>query len=520
MAQPIKKQQIIGLFGEHAGNKLLTWLDPCCNTFCEAIRACGGGGLTSITYNDLVALAGAGNLKVGAFYLITDFRMVTYIQFSGGGIGSEDIHNGKLEPMIVQAASPSDIDGTIISTVNPTDIINYSLLFSDREWDAVAGQSTGIITYREDTINKNSRDFDFRNINFRRWETVNGSGIYDSFTNTGNGFVDIDAYPSNCYGNKIHSPLFAYSDIGVPYFLDNTVFFSTGAVIGNSIEIAWANTFSGSTDANNITACFGNLILDNCQGNQLGSLQNNIISDKLKSNICYEIIDNNIDSCQNNNCIIIGENIFSGDIADNCCNFIIRNTSSNVGAGINNNQLNVIQDNIDFGAIAHNSGVEIISNIRCEIQYNSVYSIIENSTSVIGSRLMIIERNSGYAISQNTSTSATGFELEFNNVNSVQGNTFDKLTGFNANTGNTFTNNVFDNIPAGATFKNNIFPTILSCVISDGVNSNNFIARITNKTFTPTLSMIADAPTITTYDYITGDVEQVLSGGVISYVAF
>jgi hypothetical protein len=39
--QPLKKQQILAIFGTKIGTKLLNWLDPCCNDFCEAVQNCG-----------------------------------------------------------------------------------------------------------------------------------------------------------------------------------------------------------------------------------------------------------------------------------------------------------------------------------------------------------------------------------------------------------------------------------------------------------------------------------------------
>lgn len=41
ITQPLKRQQIIALFGEKFGTKLLNWLDPCCSDFCDAVKECG-----------------------------------------------------------------------------------------------------------------------------------------------------------------------------------------------------------------------------------------------------------------------------------------------------------------------------------------------------------------------------------------------------------------------------------------------------------------------------------------------
>lgn len=48
----IKGNVFVGLFGEKAGTKLMNWLDPCCNTFCDDINTCLGissaGSSTSV----------------------------------------------------------------------------------------------------------------------------------------------------------------------------------------------------------------------------------------------------------------------------------------------------------------------------------------------------------------------------------------------------------------------------------------------------------------------------------------
>ena len=44
--QPLKKNQILAIFGDKYGTKLLNWLDPCCDSFCKAVEACGIVGPT------------------------------------------------------------------------------------------------------------------------------------------------------------------------------------------------------------------------------------------------------------------------------------------------------------------------------------------------------------------------------------------------------------------------------------------------------------------------------------------
>jgi hypothetical protein len=176
-----------------------------------------------ITYTELLNLISTNTLIAGRQYLITDFQTAHYIQFSDN-IGDEEIHTGAIEPMLVQAVSSSELATEIWSTVYPTDKITWVASFADRDWDAVAGQSTGVITSRYDTINRLYRDYDWRNIIFRRWESVSGSGIFDNFFPTPFAFQDYPPFPAvDAFNVSIGSPTVQASNFGVPYQLDNTV---------------------------------------------------------------------------------------------------------------------------------------------------------------------------------------------------------------------------------------------------------------------------------------------------------
>ena len=57
-------------------------------------------------------------------------------------------------------------------------------------------------------------------------------------------------------------------------------------------------------------------------------------------------------------------------------------------------------------------------------------------------------------------------------------------------------------------------------VVTGDINQNLFMAAIQSKTFTATAGMQAGSPSVTLLDAVDGDVEQILSGGVLSYVTF
>ena len=69
-------------------------------------------------------------------------------------------------------------------------------------------------------------------------------------------------------------------------------------------------------------------------------------------------------------------------------------------------------------------------------------------------------------------------------------------------------------------FENNNFSFLYQNVVTGDINQNLFMTAIQGKTFTSTAGMQAISPSVTLLDAVDGDVEQILSGGVLSYVTF
>jgi hypothetical protein len=498
----------------------------------------GGGGVTSITYSDLMTLAGANNLTQGAYYLITDFQTVTYIQFSGGGIGSEDINVGAIEPMLVQAATSNSFAANIISTIFSTDEITWKATFADRDWDAVAGQSTGVITSRYDTINRLYRDFDWRNVVFRRWETVNGSGIYDSYLPTAFAFQDYPPFPVGAAFNvNIGSVTVGAAIYGLPYQLDNVVgkvgmysiAFNTGALCN----------FEGAFESNFGAAFIGNSIASDFAFNNVDVLSNNAVN-KIIFNRGQLIANNSgnliIDSNKFNGGI--QGNSFDGTINNNTCGRVFGNVSSLLGCSISANVSGSIAANTDFKLIVGNNTASIKDNVGngvldfnitdnvghnitnnlnlTRISDNNVNAIVNNIGN--GTDFYEIRNNSGDVIQNNSASNA--LQILKNSVGGILNNVFEDLSLFEANIGNNFNDNQFNGV-AGKSFNRNVFGEISQCGINNlGVNKNTFLANLGMKVFTPTVSMDSNLPSVTIYDATALDVEQVLNAGVLSYTPF
>jgi len=341
---------------------------------------------TNIVFSQLETLISTSQLIAGSWYKITDFQTAHYIQFSDS-IGDEEIHTGAIEPMLVQAVSSSELATEIWSTVYPTDKITWKPIFNDRDYDAVLGQSTGVITSRYDTLLKLYRDYDWRNVIFRRWETVSGSGDYNNYTDTGFAFQDFPPFnlslgALSAFDVSVGSGLeVGQIGLGLPYQLDNVVFQLDCTV--SKVSIGATSTFQELFAVNNIDILLDQLCL-------------------------FQFVNNNIK--------YVLSNQFDG-----------------------------------------------------EVQHNTLVELSESELS----------------------------------------------DDFLNNTGTFFINNSID-----GTFEDNNFSYLENNIVTGDIYKNLFMAGIQSKTFTATAGMQAGSPSVTLFDAVDGDVEQILSGGVLSYVTF
>lgn len=484
----------------------------------------GGGGAPSIplavskTYSQLLTdIAGSG-LVTGQKILITDFQIRTYIQFSGA-IGAESINVGINEPMLATAISPNAIAREITSTIYPTDIIYYEPIIADRDYDCayvVGNYSTGAITYRMDE-NNNARDYDWRNTIFRRWETINGSGVYDSYIDTGFAFNDYPAFNfANSANHYINSPLIARTFIAYPYWLDNFVivngclanriYLGVATTVKDNMVLTqaqrmlydvWNNCFFSNFNTssnnkindgnyNNISDFEDNVITTNFAYNSGSAITSNTFVDFTNNDIrictantCDTVIYNTIDTMQNNvsidvsynNCNLISFNTMDNSITTtaithNNCNQINNNEIVNIGF----NNSNSISANINlasgFGSITGNTSKNIQSN-----KLSTASSLINNNVcrNEISNNIDCgITGNNSDIILNNTSS-----VIEYNNVTRITGNVF--IANLSDNAGDEIINN--SNL---STIQYNNVVQILTNTSNSGVGSitNNTAALI------------------------------------------
>lgn len=409
----------------------------------------GGGGIQPpivVNYTTLLTLISTNGLTPGQSY---QFAMTTahYIQFSGP-LGSEQIHAGTPEQLVVIASSANTLQPQAYSLSYPQDIIYYQAVFADREYDAVLGQSTGVIYYREDyqidVSLSNSRDYDFRNVIFRRWETNSGSGVFDSITDTGFAYRDANAFDINSglvARTKISSPGPLGTSIGTPYQLDNLVMDSSNGDRYLLIKcFAYGSTFLNGATLTTISFCFGCTLYGNISNYEGIVMQGITLRTQIDHCSILEFKDSDI--AEISNCTINSfKNIVSptavyqfntiGNASSITCpsvfGNVIENLNNNTCAEISANTVNAIENNVMAGASIEGNQMQEISNNTAVpantfgIRANSGFFIIGNTMGIYS-----IYSNTVNRILTNTMrgdiTNNSGYIIELNNVANISDN--------------------------------------------------------------------------------------------------
>ena len=283
-----------------------------------------------VTFAELQTLMTAGTLVKGTQYQITDFQTI-YDQPDFDASGNPKVavvtKTAPIEPIIVEAISLRKISDQAFQPLYPNDKILYDVTFTQTE--VMNAPAKGRISERIDNF-QNRTDYDHRNILFKRYESVSGSGIYDTYKDTG--FANSEfltftyeiASNNNFIGN--YAMLYVYS--GNTFLLSNNVFGSSSEV--NVLKISCSNNTFG-------TFCSNNNLSENTQNNTTGNsfnlntigsgFQDNLISDDFAVNTIGDNFSSNvISSGFNNNSI---QNDFQGNtISTGFSNNKIANTFS------------------------------------------------------------------------------------------------------------------------------------------------------------------------------------------------
>lgn len=171
--------------------------------------------IDEVTYTELAALISGSDLIQGRQYLITDFATKHYM-LNGVLTILSATNTATTEPIIVTATTNNTLAPVAYSTVYKDDILHYDWnpanWINDPAFSNVdtAGMNLGtiipgwkgVITYREDTKQKNITHYDFRGVKFRRWAL--NPAAWDSgttYARKAKVFVGTKIYTSRKAGN-------------------------------------------------------------------------------------------------------------------------------------------------------------------------------------------------------------------------------------------------------------------------------------------------------------------------------
>jgi hypothetical protein len=333
-------------FGPNAkGSKLsIEEMDENFNYLYDLASEGGGLGALPLSFTELTDLISTSSFVIGKYYLITDYQTI-YDQpdYDNAGLPKTVVSTltGITEPLIVTAVSNNEISSQVYSSLFPNDILEYDITFTSTE--IMNAPAKGRITSRTDD-NKNITNYDNRAVSFKRYETISGSGIYDSYKDTGfNSNANIKTFQPNSWNNNLENFYTTDSSAIQDFILPNNVFgeYTYDNKFGNYFI---NNTFGDFTYDNEINEeCYNNVIGEQFFKNIIGNgFSNNVISTEFKNNHILNGFRNNVIGAQfQQNSILSGfrENITAGGFTFNQIGYDFRNPGITIGSGFISNRI-------------------------------------------------------------------------------------------------------------------------------------------------------------------------------------
>lgn len=470
-----------------------------------------------ITFAALNTAIIGSTLIPGQMYIITDYETI-YDQPDFDNTGAPKLFvvtkTGAVEPLVIQAISTSDIAKNVFSPSHPLDVIEYDPTFTVTEYMGVPAK--GRISYRNDEFD-NISDYDHRQVQYLRYETAPGSGIFTVVNDNGGAFSQSLTFQGTAIGNTL-GQFAIYHFLGFSFLLSNNVFYNNCYdnkfsdlnfnhtlninCAGNTLA-AGCHNFNLST--NNTNNVFGGSCFDIMSGD---SLSNNIFKTGANSITVGINASNNIwgDSSIvsiGNNCISNKFGIAtSGTIGNGNENLTIGNNST-ITIGANNRFfisdvsciITLVDSNLNFnigsnctlsaGTSNHDftCGTSCTATILNQNVYNSFGS---NCTITLGSQNDSISSGNSNSIAfadLNTSFSIgdrNNITLNNSNDNFIVGNS-NAITGNDFNTKNTFKN--ANGILLNNNSENNNFGNSNLLTIPTSSTFNTFLDSNSNVTF-------------------------------------
>lgn len=469
----------------------------------------------SVSYSNFLNLYNTFSLESGSIYLINDFRTSHYIQYTdangdGTGLG-ESVNFGSIEPIVVVATSNSTYNRDVKSLFYPDDEITWIHEVPDREYDHYnnpAGVGRGHIVYRK-SAQGNSRDYDFRNVIFWRWNDGSGNYTIVRRVDAPNIFdyKVCKSFEEGCVDpflkNEISSFTSLNNGLGIPYYLDNLVISTFSSAFSNKINIAHGVTINTPSFAENqIGVMLYSTIHDTSDQmiiNKIHTLANStILGDFLLNDVSYiegatfsSLFYANkisgfsgciVGTAQGNN--IVGGvnsqfqilNYNTGNLINDSVIGTFENNNFNIVASsslttftyndvnqVSNNVVGTVSGNI-VNTLSGNTCSQITDNISVEIKDNIVPNIYNNTIDLIVENILTddIYYNIGTQIAQNVGT----ISIFSNRANQLYQNTGSGVIGANSS------DEIFDNILNNGTIGSNTVKIIEDNFIYNSLSSN------------------------------------------------
>lgn len=474
-----------------------------------------GAGIINKTFAQLMTLKNDEELVPGQFYRITDFK-TKYLQ----PVSEIVKESTNPEPLICLAIGVDTISHRVYSEIFREDIIFWDC--NDNTVEEVGGSRTGKIYFRHDTDRNIKAWYDWRNIEFLRYE----SDIYIDFELWDDGvsysigsvviggddclYVNLrpvaensgvtpESDPSNwvkifTLGELIPSPTFQigytenWGGITVSSNLEPTEYV-TFSDDGNNIELEKSDSY-GSRYGNNV-------FLGYTENVYIGSnSQNNTFAGPVYSLRTGTGFSNNIFRSENDsvfNSNIIGDN-FAG-------NHFISLTNNKIGNGFESNNIGSMESNT--------IGNSAVGNILKTFNHNNITNGFSNniisgtfSFNTLGDGFVsnmvyhFTKNQVGVDCSNNLIYTADGYSNMIGpnfSGNQIEDTFTDNIIGTD------FNNNVLNSISfisnmIGAYYNNNYHETgFVENFVGPNCNNNSFIAGVTRCTLNEVLDNYIDA---------------------------
>jgi len=397
------------------------------------------GGAGSGTFAELNAMKIAGTLVTGQYYLMTDFQTI-YRQPDFDSDGNPKVGVDKtaaIEPLLLLAVSTTEFSEQVFSPSFPNDTIKYQINFNSNLTGGVGtGATKGFITERIDSRN-NRTDYDNRTIMFKRYETVDASGVFNSYKDTGFASVEVLTFSSdaNSIDNYIGNYNQYYTVWSEAFLLANNVF-GSGCYVNKTGDYFINNTFGND----NFSNTFGNI-------NSFNTFGDNYYSNTLGNN-------NSFNTFGDSN----ASNTFGNDNSSNT--FGYKNSFNTFG---DSNSYNTFGDDYSSNTFGNSNssntfGYKNSLNTFGDFNSSNTFGFL-NINNTFGSL------NINNILGNSNSSNTFGYKNSFNtfgndNINNNLGNDNSYNTFGDSNSSNTFGENnslnTFGDYNINNTFTNNI----------------------------------------------------------------